>query len=463
MSTEQGTQASTALVVAKKNFLQSPAMIQRLTAIASKHITVERLVRVALVAMQRQPRLLQCTNESLAQALITCSEIGLEPGIGGDCYIIPYKDVATFQIGYQGLKELVWRSNEILIDAHVVYDCDRFDYAYGTQPRLIHEPEGKAPRTPDAKRTHAYMTATFPDGRMKFEVLTATDVEKIRKASPAASKPDSPWVNWPDEMWRKSAAKRGCKWLPKSIEVQRAIEVDTSADLGADDFNLAADPNDISDQSQSSVDAPQKPQGATKTSAQAPKPTTTRQMPPAASKPANGSKQPNPTQESQDTIADSRKRIDIQKIAAKLSTAPGYGGDVGKVIADWTGGVDLRTIGGAELDSIYEAAISVLADAERESANAAAAPPGELQLETPETIADETTGGLADLIQARAAELSSGDPERQDQILDEWFTAIGLPQDATFENIGPDELRVLFEHAQKQSHTGDGKPRRRRR
>lgn len=369
MSEEQRSQASTALVVAKKNFLQSPAMVQRLTAIASKHITVERLVRVAMVAMQRQPKLLQCTNESLAQALITCSEIGLEPGIGGDCYIIPYKDVATFQIGYQGLKELVWRSNEILIDAHVVYDCDSFDYAYGTQPRLIHEPEGKGQRTPKSVKTHAYMTATFPDGRMKFEVLTAADVEKIRQASPAKDKPDSPWVRWPDEMWRKSAAKRGCKWLPKSADVQKALDEDLAPDLTPDDFNLTPDPNDISDQAKATTETPPpstpKPTAAPQSAKQpapAPKPTAQPKTPPAASKQATAPKD-DPTAESRNTIAESRMRMDIEKMAAKLSTIAGYNSNPAAILADWTSAIDIRTIGGAELDSIYEAALATMAEA----------------------------------------------------------------------------------------------------
>lgn len=77
--------------------------------------------------------------------------------------------------------------------------------------------------------------------------------------------------------------------------------------------------------------------------------------------------------------------------------------------------------------------------------------------------ANETTGGLADLILARAGELSHGDADRADAILDEWFTALELPQDATLENIGLDDLRRLHDHAQAQPHNGDGKSRRRRR
>ena len=68
-------------------------------------------------------------------------QLGLEPGLLGHCYILPYKREATFIIGYKGMIDLARRSGHIQsIYAHAVHENDEFEYELGLHPKLEHKP-----------------------------------------------------------------------------------------------------------------------------------------------------------------------------------------------------------------------------------------------------------------------------------------------------------------------------------
>jgi len=66
-----------------------------------KGMDAERIARIALTEVRKSERefakgnsnasLAQCTPESFAGALLTSSALGLEPGVNGECYLVPYK------------------------------------------------------------------------------------------------------------------------------------------------------------------------------------------------------------------------------------------------------------------------------------------------------------------------------------------------------------------------------------
>src|SRR5262245_6000224 len=93
--------------------LQSPAMIEQLRTALPKHVTPERLARIVLTELRRVRGLADCTPQSLFGAVMTCAQLGLEPGVLGQAWIIPYKGEATLVVGYRGLVALAWRSAQI--------------------------------------------------------------------------------------------------------------------------------------------------------------------------------------------------------------------------------------------------------------------------------------------------------------------------------------------------------------
>lgn len=203
-----------------------------------KHLTVDRMLRVAITAIQKTPQLLQCDSKSLLGAIMQAAQLGLEPdGVLGQAYLIPYRNgkkncyEAQLQVGYKGLLALARRSGEITsFQAQVVYENDNFDFAFGINERLEHIPATNGNRG-DLKA--AYAIARFKDSGYAFDVMFKEDIEKIRRASKASSK-DTPWNTWAEEMWRKTVAKRLCKYLPQSIELQKAAAIDEHIDMGFD-------------------------------------------------------------------------------------------------------------------------------------------------------------------------------------------------------------------------------------
>lgn len=199
-----------------------------------KHMRVDRLIRIAINACQKTPKLLDCTPESLCGAVLQAGQLGLEPdGLLGQAYLIPYKTTATLQIGYKGLLQLARNTGEIAsVQARVVHEKDQFSYQYGTDPRIDHTPyqgEGDA-----GSITHFYSVLSYKDGSFQFEVLTKAEVDSVM--SKAQARDNGPWVTHYDEMGKKTALKRNLKLAPmqteKSRDLQKAIALDELGEIG---------------------------------------------------------------------------------------------------------------------------------------------------------------------------------------------------------------------------------------
>lgn len=202
---------------------------EQLAMAVPKFLTPDRLIRVALNAMASTPALLNCSQNSLLSAVMQCAQLGLEPGILGDAYLIPYGQTVQFIPGYKGLLKLARRTGEIsTINAREVYMGDQFDYAYGLEPFLVHKPVGTKDR---GKITHFYAAAKLKDGSFQFEVMTIDEVEEHRDKYSKA-KANGPWVTNFREMGLKTALRRLCKLLPSSTELQQAVALDEYADRG---------------------------------------------------------------------------------------------------------------------------------------------------------------------------------------------------------------------------------------
>jgi recombination protein RecT len=195
-----------------------------------RHITPERLMRVAMTSIQTTPALLECTEASLIMSIIKAAEMGLEVGGGlGHAYLVPFwkgkgadrHREAQLIPGYQGLIELARRSGSVAdIYAHVVYEKDTFDLEYGLQQRLVHKPAYPDRGNP----VGAYCVAKIKDSDPHFEFMSAKEINGIRSRSQA--KDNGPWVTDTMEMWRKTVTRRTLKYVPKSIEVAALMEVD---------------------------------------------------------------------------------------------------------------------------------------------------------------------------------------------------------------------------------------------
>ena len=188
----------------------------------------QRAIRCALTELRRQPKLLECDRVSVLGSIVQACQLGLElDATLGHAYLVPYGAQCQMVIGYRGLIALALRSGRIRsIDAEVVYEGDVFEVEQGTTPHLKHVPTMKE----RGEIVGAYAIATANDGSKQFRVLTVDDVAKRRRASKASK--SGPWVDWYDEMVKKTAVRSLCKLLVQCPEAQRAAVVDEYSEAG---------------------------------------------------------------------------------------------------------------------------------------------------------------------------------------------------------------------------------------
>ncbi len=196
-----------------------------------KHLSVDRMTRVAMTSIQKTPKLLECTPQSLIAAIIQCAQLGLEPdGVTGESYLVPYKTTCQLIPGYKGLIKLARQSGQLsTISARAVYEHDKFDYAYGLNEKLEHTPTQS---DDPGKLAYVYAVAKLKDGGTQFEVMAVREINAIRSRSRAAD--SGPWVTDFVEMAKKTVLRRLCKMLPASVELSRAVALDERVDAGLD-------------------------------------------------------------------------------------------------------------------------------------------------------------------------------------------------------------------------------------
>lgn len=232
-------------IATTRDFLEK--MRGQLALALPRHVTPDRMVRVVLTecltGVQRArpgaPTLLDCTQESFAGAVLQCAALGLEPGVLGQAFLIPFRNNRRGTIecqlipGYKGLLMLARRSGQIQsIDPVVVYAKDKFTVRKGTAPQIVHDPH--RPKTDDDDHGPAvayYAVAALKGGGYQFDYMWKADVQRHRERYSRASE-DGPWSTNFDEMGLKTVLRRLCKFLPVSVETQTAIALDEAHEAG---------------------------------------------------------------------------------------------------------------------------------------------------------------------------------------------------------------------------------------
>ena len=78
--------------------LCSPKMKDEIEKAAPRHLDPERIVRIALTEMRRQPKLGKCTGESILGAVMVATQLGLEIDSVSGTWIIRLKRINTKNI-----------------------------------------------------------------------------------------------------------------------------------------------------------------------------------------------------------------------------------------------------------------------------------------------------------------------------------------------------------------------------
>lgn len=202
-------------------------------------MTKERFTRMVLSAISVNPKLASCTKASFLGAMMNAAQLGLEPNTPlGQAYILPYQNKgameAQFQIGFKGMIDLAYRSGEVeLVQAHIVYENDKFECEYGLEPKLTHVPADKNRGEP----VKVYAMFKTKSGGYGFEVMSMEDVrEHAAKYSKAYNSSFSPWRTNFEEMAKKTVLKKVLKYAPLKSDFVKAVVQDETvkSDLSED-------------------------------------------------------------------------------------------------------------------------------------------------------------------------------------------------------------------------------------
>lgn len=216
--------------------LSNEGMLAQIQKALPKHMTHDRMARIALTECRKNPELAACDVMSFAGAIIQCAQLGLEPGSGlGHAYLIPFNNRARgikevqFIPGYRGLVDLARRSGMITsLEAFAIHKGDIFERGFdltrgGSFLRWI---PGDGEQTAD-NLTHVFAVANFKGGGYQPVVMTRAEVEKIRDMGNG----NPVWKKHFVEMAKKTAVRRLCKLLPQSPEMHDLVDAIEAEDL----------------------------------------------------------------------------------------------------------------------------------------------------------------------------------------------------------------------------------------
>lgn len=200
--------------------------------------------------VQRNPKLLECTPESVINAYVIMASCGFMPSaVSGEAYVIPYENSkkvfqdgrekwikvseAQFQIGYQGLVTLFYKAGIDKITWGIVHEEDDAEMVNG---ELVHKVPLGLSKEERGKPIGAYVTVLFR-GQESTKYMNGKDIIAHAKKFSKSYNPDSkgwkysPWnpENDPEyTMWLKTVLKQHSKLLPKNENIQVAIAADNA-------------------------------------------------------------------------------------------------------------------------------------------------------------------------------------------------------------------------------------------
>jgi recombination protein RecT len=207
-----------------------------LADVLPKHLTPEKICKMALIAASRQPRIFECTQASVLQSVMKSAELGLDcTGTLGQGFLVPYYNgriramECQFIPGYQGLIDLARRSGNIdAIESRPVYEGDLFELDFGSPQPVKHKPCIESKHRGNLRLVYAQ--AWLKDtARPVVEWMTKEEIDGIMERSKSRDKNGKivgPWATDYVEMARKTVIRRLAKYLPLSPEMATALDAD---------------------------------------------------------------------------------------------------------------------------------------------------------------------------------------------------------------------------------------------
>lgn len=195
-----------------------------------KHLNPDRMLRLALTAFSTTPKLRECSGMSILSSLVVASQLGLEPNVAGQGYLIPYKQTCTFVPGWQGLVSLLNNSGRATAWTGCVFEGDDFEFELGSRPICRHIP-GENFGDPE-KMTWVYACGKVNGSEQP--VIEAWPMKRVWRHRDRFNKVGNAHYSFqhPEMYARKVVLLQVLKYMPRSVELQNALTAANASDGG---------------------------------------------------------------------------------------------------------------------------------------------------------------------------------------------------------------------------------------
>jgi len=212
-----------------------------------------RFMSSVTAAVQRNPKLLECTQISFINSFMMVAQCEFMPSdVSGEAYVLPYKSKkkvgnawvevmeAQFQLGYQGIVTLLYRAGAKSIVSELVHKNDVFKII---NTNIYHEIDPFKTLAERGEVIGAYAIITTKTGGEIGKFMRIEDiVAHGKKFSKSFASEFSPWNASNDpEGWmpRKTVLKQAAKLAPKNETLNIAIAEDNKDSIIADRIEAA--------------------------------------------------------------------------------------------------------------------------------------------------------------------------------------------------------------------------------
>jgi len=206
-----------------KNYIEEPTRFEQLKNALPAHFKPERMIRLALTAFSQSEALRECHPSTIFASILAAATVGLEIGVDGQAYLVPYKGACTFVPGWKGIVDIVMRGGRAMVWTGAVYEGDVFEPILGSTQSILHKP------LPAGKKDRP-LIATYSVGSINGHADKVIEVwyreqleehfndnvnEKLRPRH----------YRWKHEemYFRKVPLLQVCKYMPKSIELNNVL------------------------------------------------------------------------------------------------------------------------------------------------------------------------------------------------------------------------------------------------
>lgn len=189
--------------------------------------------RIAMTEIRKNPKIADCDKDSIVGAVFQSAQLGLSLDSNlQHAALIPYGGKCQLQIMYKGMLNLAYRNGKIKrITANVVKENDDFSFEIKDGHESLNH---KVELNGRGKLIGAYAVVEYVgDSEKVYTVMDRDDIAKCK----AASKMPTNWTKHEEEMYKKTAIKRACKYLNLDDNLSRAISLDDLADAEIDQGN----------------------------------------------------------------------------------------------------------------------------------------------------------------------------------------------------------------------------------